>query len=455
MYSDLFLKPQTPRSIPKVFVIGVIALFGLIASQVFVWYGSVPSRASDVRLARHTPVNVGDTEAAIFFETNEPVGAYVLFGESSTALTRTAYKTDETPNNTKPAKLHFITLSGLRADTTYFYRLISDGKILTESGEDSFTLTTQSQRNLTLSGRRPIYGKVVTPEGNGLAQAYILVELPGRAETTFFLAQSKESGEWLMPLPSNLQTTDPIYLEVMHEDYPSSHVKTVFEKAAPLPQSIVIGTDYSFNPLSENVLPASTRRTDESAYAISLLYPAKDAVIPNTRPLFKGYGIPRTSVTVKVNSKPPFEATSIINSQGVWVVEAARPFTPGGYIVAVTVSDNLGQTRTITRFFTIAKNGEQVLGEASVATPSGTLSPTLPLTPSQGPTQPVVVTATPAPTGVIYITATPFPGVTITVTPPELEKSGGEIPLAWLIFGSLFISAGVFLIRFYPDSVER
>lgn len=455
MYSDLFLNPQTSRSVPKVFVVGVIALFGLIVGQVFVWYGSVPSRASDVRIARHVPVNVGDVEGTIYFETNESVGAYVLYGESVDALTRTAFQTGQTSNRTIPAKHHLITLSDLRPDTPYYYKLIGDGKILTEGGDDTFSFTTESQRSLALSSRQPIYGRVVTPEGEGLGAAYVLVQLPTRENTAFYMTLSKESGEWLVPLPSSLQATDPITLEVLHEDYPTSHVKTVLEKATPLPQSIVIGTDYTFVPLSENVLPASTRRTDTTAYVVSLLYPEKDAIIPNTRPLFKGFGIPKTQVTVKVNSKPPFEASAIINSQGTWVVEATKPFTPGGYTVIVNVSDNLGQTRTITRSFTIAKNGEQVLGETNVATPSGTLTPTRPLTPSQAVTQPVVVTATPVPTGILYITATPIPGVTYTVTPTELEKSGGEIPLAWLVFGSLFISAGVFLIRFYPATAEH
>lgn len=455
MYSDLFLQQQQKGGFPRVFVVAIVALFGLLVGQVFIWYASVPTRASSARLVQETPANITDTEATIFFETNESVGASILYGDDPQKLNIPAFQLGDKPGNYKKSKYHLLSISGLQPQTEYYYKVLADDKLLTFDEKDVSTFTTESQRSLSLGSRQPLYGKVVTPDGTGLANVFIVVNIPGIDKKPTFVAVSKESGEWLITVPTSLRGTDPITIDFIHENYPPSHVTTVVEKSAPTPQSIVIGQDYTFTSESDNVLPASTQRSQNASYTISLLYPTKDAVIPNTRPLFKGFGIPKTTVTVRVSSKPQYEGSTVINDQGTWLVEASRPFAPGSYVVAVDLTDNLGQPRTITRSFVIAKSGEQVLGESAVSTPSGTLTPTIITSITQTPTQPVIATATPAPTGVIYITATPFPTIFNTVTPTELEKSGGEVPVSWLVFGSLFISGGIFLMRFYPGSTEH
>ncbi len=454
MYSDLFLQQQTRGKFPRVFIVAIVALFGLVIGQVFIWYANVPTRASGVRLIQQIPTNISDTEASIFFQTSESVGASILYGESPQSLNIPAFQAGDKFGTYRNSKLHLITISNLRPETNYYYKIVSDGKIVTSDGEDAFSFLTQNQKNTSVVGRQPVYGKVITPDGSGLGKVFVVVHVPLIEKRATFLTVSKDSGEWLIALPTNLSPNDTLEIDMIHEDFPLSHIKTVVEKSAPTPQSIVIGTDYTFTAESDNVLPASTRRVQDSGYTISLLYPTKDAIIPNFRPLFKGFGIPQTKAIVRVNSRPPYEGNTIINAQGTWVVEASRPFSPGNYTLAVDLTDNLGQIRTITRSFTIAKSGEQVLGESNISTPSGTMTPTRPTTPSQSPTQPTVITATPMPTGVLYITATPNPTIFNTVTPTELEKAGGAIPLSWLIFGSIFLSSGIFLLRFYPSTTE-
>lgn len=450
MYSDLFLQQQTQGRFPKVFLVAIIALVGLVASQVFVWYANVPTLATDVRLIQQIPVNLTDTEAGIFIETNESVETSILYGESSQSMKTPAYPTGSSFGSGQKSQYHLISMGNLKPATTYYFQILSDGKLLSIGSDDAFSFATQGTRTMSQSARQPIYGKVVTPDGLGLRNAYVLIHLPKLPSQPNFLTISKESGEWLFAMPTNLVPTDSLSLDIIHEEYPTSRVNTVMAKAAPIPQSVVIGTDYTYTADTENVLPASTRRTDEAAFPISLLYPKKDAVIPDGRPLFKGFGVPNTNVVVQVNSQPQYEGKTTINAQGAWVVEASRPFTPGNYTVVVALTDNLGQSRTISRTFTIAKDGEKVLGESNIATPSGSLAPTRPVTPSPNVTQPAILTATPMPTNVVYITATPNPTIFASITPTELEKAGGEVPLAWIIFGSLFLSGGIFLVRLNP-----
>lgn len=447
MYSELYLNDtNTHRSIPKIFVVAVIAIVGVISAQVYTWYASVPSKATNVSLVRHLAVNRTDKSVGIFFESSEKVEAYAVYGKDPENLDQTAYKDADSPSRLSPSRYHLITISDLASGTEYHFKLITEGRVMTEGGEDTFRFSTLFPDSTSVESRQPIYGKVLSPNGSGLSSAIILVTIEQAGVTNTYASVSRPSGEWLVPLASGLTDTDPISILVLHEDSPSSKITTIFAKAAPVPQSTVIGTDYSFAPDARNILPATSHRSNEPTFPISLLYPEKDAIIPNTRPLFKGFGIPGTKATVRVNSKPVFEAQSTISAQGIWVVEAERPFVPGPYTVLVEVVDNLGKMRTISRAFSIAKSGEQVLGETQVATPSGSIAPTRPLSATPSPSQPTVVTATPAPTSVIYITATPFL-TSPTITPGVLKDAGGAIPLSWVIMGSILLSTGVILIR--------
>jgi len=456
MYSDLFLQQQSRNSFPRIFVVAIVALLGVVVGQVFVWYASVPTQASNVRLVQEYLVNVSDVEVGIFLQTNESVGLSILYGEEPETLNKPAYKLGDTFGNYSQSKLHYISISDLKPDTKYYYTIFANDRLLSSGSGEESSFKTQSKRSLASAGRQPIYGKVITPEGKGLANVFVVVRFPGSTSQMVYLSVSKDSGEWLMAMSTKIEENEPIELDFIHEEFQISHVKTVMAKSAPIPQTIVIGKDYTFVPEEDNVLPATTRRVPDSGHVISLLYPEKNAVIPNARPLFKGYGVPNTNVVVRVNSKPPFEGTVNIKAQGTWVVEATKPFAPGPYTVSVDLIDNLGQVRSITRNFNIAKSGEQVLGESNISTPSGTLVPTRPTTPMQTPTRPTIITATPQPSGVVYITATPpYPTSFNTTTPTQLVDAGGEIPALWVLFGSLFLAGGIFLIRFYPNASEH
>ncbi len=391
-------------------------------------------------------MNIKDTGVDLFVESSEATGVYAVYGKDVLRLSNSAYPDGQDRASLTPSRYHVIHFANLTPETTYTYSLLSDAGVLQESGQQTFEFTTlsTSQRNIKTT---PIYGKVVAPDGTGLRDAIVVATITSPSGQESYATTTKSTGEWLMPISAGGESHQPVQIMVYHDMYPPSTIATVFEKAAPVPQSTVIGTNYTFTSETLNVLPASTRREQDTTYTISLLYPEKDAVVPNDRPLFKGFGIPGTRVTISVSSRPVFEAQTAINQKGAWVIEASRPFAPGPYTITVQVVDNLGQVRTISRTFTIAKSGEQVLGEAVNATPSGTLTPTRTTTPAQSPTQPPLVTATPMPTSIVYITATPDPAYGVTATPARLQDAGGEVPLSWIVMGSILLSMGIFLVR--------
>ena len=404
-------------------------------------------------------------------ETEEPVNIYSIYGKTETELKSAVYTATDTPRNMVPKKYHVFSYENLDQSNKYFYQFISDRKLIEYSGKTIFSTTTKEDSNFDkTSSRNPIYGKITTPNGEGLTEAQILISRQAKSgnitpSQDIFMTATKESGEWLYSLPSSFINTDIIDIEVFHEKYPPSKIQAVVSKASPIPQTLIIGTDYVFSE-SENVLgvqSTSPSNRNNDAYVISILYPEKNAIIPDSKPLIKGYGVPRTTVNIEINSKPIFRAQAIVNAQGVWVFEPKNPFTHGTYTLTVKIQDTNGAIRNITRSFVIAKSGEQVLGESTISTPSGTLVPTSrpsttqTITPTAPPcvggsttTGCVVVDLTPTQAPIVtIITATPFVTMPfgLSPTPSILPKLGFEFP-TWLpILGAIFILAGYVFVR--------
>ncbi|MFO0703339.1 MAG: Ig-like domain-containing protein [Patescibacteria group bacterium] len=471
MYSDLYLQEKSAFKIPKVFLVAVVAVMALITSQVYISYSSVPTKASNINVTKHFVVNRTSESAQIFVETEEPINLYMIWGEGNNKLTNTSYSDSDSARSQTPGKYHVFELNKLQPNGKYWYQLLTDRKMLEISGNTIFDVVTSGD-DLRVSARgnkNPVYGKVTSPNGQGLSGALVVVSRldPSVSENQKerFLVRSSDLGEWLYSLPSSYSLSDKIAIEIFHEKYPKSTIKALVSRSGPLPQTTIIGTDYDFTQEAEKVLgETSERRVASNAndYVISILYPEKNAIIPDSKPLLKGYGIPKTTVSIEVNSKPVFKAQTTVNPQGIWMVEPKNPFFPGSYTATFKILDNTGAVRNLTRSFVIAKSGEQVLGESTISTPSGTLSPTRSLSGTVSPTQgnpfaptntptggiPVTPIATQAPI-VTIITATPVVLVPTNLTPTSstLKTAGSEFP-NWLpLTGGVFILAGYLFVR--------
>lgn len=448
MYSDLYLKPQFSQRVPSIFIVALVALFAVLVGQIFVWYADAPIQASPVTLVRQANVNVSDVSAGIFFETSDPARAYVIYGESSDNLRFSAYSEESTADSGPNRTFHWIEIKDLSPERDYYYQIIANDQVVFFDQKDLYSFRTQNPAQAQRANMLPVYGKVASPNGDGLPEAFILVSFESEFLTGTYLSKTKSSGEWLATIPGNVSQDITIVIDVFHEEYGPSRVRASLQNAAPIPQTILMGQDYVFLSNPQDVLPASTVRTRPSqGHSISVLYPEKNATVPHGRPLFKGFGVPFSRVTIEVNSRPAFQESVIVSDKGSWIVEPAQAFAPGNYVLRVNLSDNNGQLRTINRSFTIAKAGEQVLGESAPSTPSATLSPSIVTTPTSAPLlSPTLSSPSTTPT-IVYVTATPGYMTTQTITPSALLDAGSETPLSWIFMGSILISSGVFLLR--------
>ncbi len=456
MYSDLYLQQKAPFQLPKVFLVGILALSALVSSQLYFWYASVPASASETTVQKFQVANVSESSFGVFFVTEEPVSVYVIYGKSENALDNYAYDVLDDSKYQGPRKYHLFNLAGLDKDTSYWYQLVSDKKLLEYGDMTKFKSTTLASPNFQKS-KNPIYGKITTPNGEGASETHLLISRLDKSIATsgtdnVFVVTTKPSGEWLYTLPSTFIDSDLIRIEVYNEKYTPSHIQALVMKSSPIPQTTIVGTDYAFSE-SDNVLGVdnvkkSPNNSSNDQYIVSIAYPELNAVIPDPKPLFKGYGIPRTKVTLEVNSKPIFRHETIVDAQGVWIVEPKNSFAFGPYILTVKILDTSGTLRSLTRSFIIAKSGEQVLGETTIATPSGTLTPSTSITPTT--ITPLILSPTSAPI-VTIVTSTPFI-TTVTQAPIRLEEAGMDFPLWLPLIGAAFMAIGYSVTKWMPRS---
>lgn len=459
MYSDLYFR-QKKSYIPV--LIAVITVIGVTSFLTFYFSNSsTPTRASQRALVQREVVNPSSSQAGIYWQTDEPVTGWVLFGTDPKNLNNSA--PDERDNETKGKyKLHYVLLKNLSPNTNYYYRIVSNNQLSSDNDGSPFVLKTADSLGASNSSQ-PAYGKVTLKSGGAASNTVVLM----RIENAYpLLAVTKMTGEWLIPMQyvigksDNsailLKDKDVVHIEILNEDLQSTKIEARVSKLSPLPQTVVLGNKYTFLD-DQNVLPASTSIEEESSQSpneIDILFPKQKSIIPGSKPLIKGTAIAGAAVDLDLNSQPRFKFSTTANSKGEWIINVPKALPAKDYTLVLTTKDKDGKPVIVARTFTIAKSGEQVLGEATgAATP--TVAPTT-AAPTLEPT--TAVTATPeatqfpaavSPTATASATATPSAGPITGYIGPSPANGGpvtGSNSFIYTIvsLGLLVVGAGVF-----------
>lgn len=389
MYSDLYLRPSnSERQVPPYLAAVIVVLVVGIFTRHFFVRTDRPTEASSVRLVEREQVST-DTTATIYFVLPEPHKAYVLFGESPGNLSQMAFDVRATSGEKNERVHHVIELVGLKPLTQYYYSIVVDDKLVSPEKVESFTTLIKRQSG---SLAKPVYGKIIDVQGAPVVGATVTLstipKVAGRFATTF----TKSTGEWLISMPWATTPEDTLRIRIDTEDGATSIIQSVLSRSAPLPQAIVLGTDYTFVSENSNVLPASTTRSLQQEYAVSVLFPIQGSIIPLGKPLIKGKGVPGTRITMTLDSQPVLRYETTVRKDGTWVADDAATLAPGRYTLSIHMPDNSGTIRTLDRTFIIAKAGEQVLGESIAKSPNQVSTPSGKLTPTRVPVVPAVVT---------------------------------------------------------------
>lgn len=383
-YSDFFMHRERRVPLPIVLVAVLMVIFVLAR---LMNSSPPPSRATRGAVVETTLANVGPTSVSVYWKTSEKVKSWLTVGENENALTRRTLDIRDVPDSLE-LRQHFLTeLKNLEPGKTYYYAVyIQKGDdVFMVKQNDSFYSVTTALSSIPVNNK-PAYGKVVAANESPVVGGIVRLTLKSAYPQ---MTLTKSTGEWLIPLNGlvdkvtgkgiTVSQEDPVVIEILTEDAAST-VKTVASLVSPLPQTVILGKDYTFSD-NQEVL-AATDTTSSPPGTISVLTPKENAVIPGRTLLVRGTALPASTVTVQIKATKQLDFSVVADEEGIWKVPL-DPLLPGSYTLTMKTKNEDREDVVIERHFTIAKSGEQVLGSATdSATPTVAPSPTVVASPT-------------------------------------------------------------------------
>jgi len=322
MYSDLYTHSRfNPLKLLTTIAIVIVAGLGMFLFT----QDSTPTRASKKALLDHQIVNMSPKQFGVFWQVDEADEGWILYGKNPKNLDSIAFDERDSGGEKEKRVYHFALLRNLDPSSTYYYKIISNNEVVQSENTDIFNAQTleESDQATSLS---PMYGSAMYSNNDPAVQVLSML-LIGNAHP--IISVSGSTGEWLIPLQYivdinsrktvPVRENDPIIIQIFN-DTQRSMVRSTFERSRPLPESIILGNNYSFIADS-NVLSAQDSNPslkESSQTQVEIRYPKQDAVVPGVAPIIKGYGIPREYVNIHIDSKPEFSARARVDENGEW-----------------------------------------------------------------------------------------------------------------------------------------
>jgi len=396
-YSNLYLR----RDKSSITVLALVALFSCLGfAAVFLKSGSSALKASSSNLQRHNVVNITSSQAGVFWQTDEKTQSWVIFGGKAADLNLIALDERDLETKKQAYSYHYALLKNLEEDKTYYYKIVAENKLYGDLNQKAFSFKTAKGRQIR-SSLIPAYGVVQQVNGTASTDAFVIFNFKDKQP---LLTQVKSKGEFMLPLNYLVETktnaataadgSEEVTVEILSNNQKTT-VKAFLSQTNPFNQTLILGKNYDFAS-ENNVLGNSTTLFVPSADMNSknkptIIFPKENAVIPAQKPLIKGSALPNQEIFITIHSPTEFSFRTTANNLGEWKIVPSVPLSPGAHTITMTTADSQGKKTTIRRNFIIAKNGEQVLGEATDE--GGLITPTL--TPL--PTYPSVTAVTPTP----------------------------------------------------------
>lgn len=425
-YSELYFNQKRP----PILFLGITALISILSLYFFAGGADIvfPTRATTALLLRHEVVNITSTQLGIFWKTTDSEIGWVIYGADPGQLQTSVFDERDTETKKTASNYHYVQIKGLEADKSYYYKIVSTNKVYLSGNKKPYSAKT-AQNGTVRSGLAPAYGKIISENGQPLTNAYVIFNFTNQLP---LLAVSRTQGEFLVPLTNLVERstralvipnqTDLVKIEVVH-DSGTSHISAYLNQIIPFSDPIVAGHDYDLRTQThvlgtqtKIITPTVSQVVNTLSNAeINIIFPKAAAVIPANKPLFKGTARPGSNIIVRINSQPEFIFRTKANTNGEWKVILTTPLPAKNYLLTVEAQVNGGKKFINTRNFSIAKSGEQVMGEA---TPAATITPTTLPTP------------------------TLFPSLTITPSTPQTGLGVNSL----IIFSAALILAGAGLL---------
>lgn len=434
-----------------------LGVFYLNMTQIFRIGASPETSPKDVRVS-----NIADNTITISWTTGGLTSDFLTWGETQNS---TPNVVKEDISNSKYFT-HSITVNGLAASTSYFYKINSNGTTYDNNGIP-WQFTTGPALNINTSSF-PISGSVITASGTPEKRALVYLNVGGYLQSTL----TSDTGNFVLQLGQvrtpdlqNYATIDPaktlLEISVDAGGDGTSTAQIFPQSAQPVPP-MVLGQVYdlrSLQPTQGGQNPSVNLQLPEGATAESKFNTATGSgsskpvsvilenitegeVITTTEPQFFGKGPEGTAITITVNSEVPITGTVQIPSNGSWSWTPPAGLTPGPHSITITWKDVTGITRSLTRNFIVQA------GEVPAFTASQSATPTA--------TPTVIPTATPISTPRPTTTPTPTPSPTISPTlSPTASPTTAPVPVTGNLTPTLLLSIMGVLVLIFSFSVWK
>jgi hypothetical protein len=347
--------------------------------------------------------NIRDNTATIYWQTEEPTEGYIMYGSSPQSIAHKIIDRRDISSNPTPRRNHVVTLSNLTSNTDYYYNLYINDASVGQTAEIPFQFKTARYLKNPLN-LDPIIGKIIENGGKVSSEAIVLIYI-GSAHP--LIAQAKEDGSFaISPCcifdsatyePVFPQNNDNVVVEIIDERGVTKKISTTFGDIDSVTSVIALNQDENTDATSDGVILGESdsavlqmAEDVQKVGVIDIIFPKENALIPGTKPLIKGVGIPEQSVRVTLEPSGRIFETKIASNK-VWQFQPTFDLSAGKHTLELITQDEQGKKVTLSRAFYIEKSGESVLGDA---TPSASL------TPVASPTA-QLITETPAPTDIV------------------------------------------------------
>jgi hypothetical protein len=450
-----------------------VAVGGLVSG---LWLLQTQVRNSAMAAAGEKPeqvkvAGVSDVEFTVSWTTEKPESGFIQYAEGKIDPDLVVSDDRDQQNGTVGTyKTHFVSIRGLKASTSYSFKIGSGRGMYAQEGGSSYTVKT-GPTLATAPVADVAYGQVTDGSGNPAEGAIVYLQMDG---VTPQAALVKPGGSWVIPLSTSRsldltryaeydKLNSQINLYVVGQDATST-VVTNTQNDGPVPEIVLGGTyDYRGNTGSSSsaakpdiskfsVISQTTAAELPSSNGLEVFSPGTDEKVNSARPEIIGTAPAGTKVKIDIHSATNVSGSVTADPAGKFSYSVPQDLEPGTHTLTISAVVG-GVLKTVTRSFTVYAAGESVVPAFS-ATPSATPTkkatptPTKKLVPTTVPT--VMPTAKPtvaptvAPTPKITLTPTAKPTVAPTLVPtarPTLRPSPTEKPVI-AATGSALIKSG-------------
>lgn len=447
------LNKRIPTYIGLLFLLFSVGLITLIGRNTSVWQG----RASEAEAPKNIEVsNITDKSFTISFTTDIKVISAVAYGTSVNVGPIAIDDRDRESGKPTPRQTHYITVSGLEAEKTYYYT-IQSGSVTHSDGSVPFSVTTGKMLGQSGSGgNETVKGSVILPDGNipleGIAYIYseqaqklsVLLMPDGSFSMPLGSLRSKDLSAYLQLMPKNvldITVRSPLYV---------SNVRVLAGEVDPVPL-ITLSTDYDF--AAEPVLPGLNIASDSAnasqsastdpqasisafpafndsvATRLEIIVPEEGQEFTDQQPLFEGTAQPNKTVEIIIESDEEIRTVVIADSSGNWAFRPSSVLPSGDHVLTIITEDAAGAAQRLSRGFTVFASGSQ-FNEPSVS-PQITIAPTISPSPTIASPSPTITPNAALTSAALSLTPNPaqLTSAALSLTPDPAQLTAAALSL--------------------------